>query len=299
MLLGDPDALKQLESQRATIPADEYESRRAAILPQLAEGDRNNVFFEAATYLKRKYESEDQAVNILTNLNSVAGFGLTATEITKTTRSAFRKAYSYRCDKPWIKRACDRKLCLTREFGIKLTLGDEVVAFSDFAKFTSDPPRYVITADGCAVTMSGRELLNLNMFNERIFDATGKLVSRTAKQHAEWCVSLRERMRKCDPPSGSDLRSTIRDMLFLFFDEAAELKGDDERFFLGRVLTRGDDHWFQLRHFKKFLQRDGLRPKPAEITDALKSLGCSTMKTNIAGKSAEPWIVSRAELNDA
>lgn len=266
---------------------------------QLVPGQRNDVFFDASVYLNRKHADESTVTDILVALDGDKGHGLGASEIARITKSAVRKTYTYRCTKPHLARVCERSLCLKREFGIKLSAGDEVIAFGDIVKVTTEPPRYIVTAEGRAVTMSAHELLNLPLFNERVFEAVDRKVSRTRAEHDVWCDSLRARMKYCDPPVGGDMKSTIRELLLLFMDEAAERTNDDRRFFIGRVITRNDEAWFQIRHFKKFLQRDGMRPKPAELSETLQSLGCWTKHTTIEGKSADPWIAYPEKLRAA
>ena len=116
-------------------------------------GARNEALYNITVYLKRA--RPDNFFDDAMGLNgSIFDKPLTPVEAKKVIRSASRRDYLYKCSEEPCKSLCDRKLCVTREFGISmdekkdLDAHDSLPQFSELIEYLSDPPRWGIHVNG-------------------------------------------------------------------------------------------------------------------------------------------------------
>lgn len=112
-------------------------------------GSRNDAMYNVVVYLKRA--RPDTFFDDALELNkSMFDKPLGMQEARKVIRSASRRDYQYKCGEDPCKSLCDRRVCVTREFGISTDESKEMDAFDSMPKFTelveyqSDPPRWGI-----------------------------------------------------------------------------------------------------------------------------------------------------------
>jgi hypothetical protein len=83
---------------------------------------------------------------------------LPPSEAKKVIRSASRRDYLYKCAEEPCKSLCDRKVCVTREFGIsmdekkELDAHDSLPQFTDLIEYQSDPPRWGLHVNGTLIS---------------------------------------------------------------------------------------------------------------------------------------------------
>ena len=294
-LYGDSEARVHYRKLRKEDRLTDTEARdlQAKCAPDCPQGIRNAVMFNHGVYLAKRHNGNaDTVEHELNATNKARAIGLDTKELASIARSATRKTYHYQCGDPALAEYCDRERCRLRKYGIgafKPSL--ESVSIENVRVLTTEPPIFVFDVEGVTVTATPEELTVQKMVRSKILAATKRLPAPMPEtKFAEWISSWTETAIEVEPPPGADFTYRIREMLLLFFDEAAERTGQDERFFIGRVLSRGDEAWFALRHFRKFLQRDGMRPKERALVEALKTLGCISRRTTIDKRTASPWI---------
>lgn len=112
-------------------------------------GARNEAMYNVTVYLKRA--RPDTFFEDALELNKgIFDKPLGLQEARKVIRSASRRDYQYKCGEDPCKSLCDRKVCVTREFGISSEELKEMDSFDNMPKFTelieyqSDPPRWGI-----------------------------------------------------------------------------------------------------------------------------------------------------------
>ena len=120
LLTGDPERAAKVHAAHAAgkYKDDERDMRIAECEPQIAEGTRNTVFFNAAQYLYRKYGSREAVYEHLNAINILGEIGLCDKEIAGVSAGAERKQYGYQCNTEPLKSYCNRKLCKQRQFGV-------------------------------------------------------------------------------------------------------------------------------------------------------------------------------------
>lgn len=116
-------------------------------------GARNEAMYNVVVYLKRArpetFFEDAQALN-----KTMFDKPLGQAEAKKVIRSASRRDYLYKCAEEPCKSLCDRKVCVTREFGIsmdemkELDAHDSLPQFTELIEYKSDPPRWGIHVNG-------------------------------------------------------------------------------------------------------------------------------------------------------
>jgi hypothetical protein len=116
-------------------------------------GSRNEAMYNVVVYLKRARPETffDDAMELN---KSMFDRPLGNQEARKVIRSASRRDYQYKCGEEPCKSLCDRKVCVTREFGISsdeakaLEAYDSLPMFNDLIEYQSEPPRWGIHVNG-------------------------------------------------------------------------------------------------------------------------------------------------------
>lgn len=119
-------------------------------------GSRNDAMYNVVVYLKRA--RPDTFFDDAMELNkSMFDKPLAPSEAKKVIRSASRRDYLYKCSESPCKDLCDRKVCITREFGISMDEAKEMEAhdslpqFTELIEYQSDPPRWGIHVNGTLI----------------------------------------------------------------------------------------------------------------------------------------------------
>ena len=272
---------------------------------EITTGERNEVFFDATVYLKRKYDDEREIIDILDRVNNSIPSStgrLSIREIQATVKSAMKKDYHYRCDAKHLKRWCDRTECTKREYGVSTSRGDVDIEVRNVMIIKSDPVVYVFNIGGHMMHLGPADVTSQRSFGTGYAQATAM-----AESARTWSFIKNERFAKLmdgwlsnaeyiEPAIGSDTKDSVREALILFLEEYEDRKDNDVAFFRGRVIVRDNDRLFQVRHFKKFLQRDGYKLPASEVSRHLRALGCDEKVFRIDGRSKRAWYVDPEDL---
>lgn len=116
-------------------------------------GSRNEAMYNVVVYLKRA--RPDNFFDDAMELNkTMFDKPLAPSEAKKVIRSASRRDYLYKCSEEPCKSLCDRKVCVTREFGISmdeakdLDAQDSLPEFTELIEYRSEPPRWGLHVNG-------------------------------------------------------------------------------------------------------------------------------------------------------
>ena len=116
-------------------------------------GARNEAMYNVVIYLKRA-RPETFFDDALALNRTMFDKPLAQTEAKKVIRSASRRDYLYKCGEEPCKSLCDRKVCVTREYGIStdeakdLDAQDSLPQFTELIEYQSDPPRWGLHVNG-------------------------------------------------------------------------------------------------------------------------------------------------------
>ena len=119
-------------------------------------GARNDAMYNVVVYLKRARPESffDDALELNRTMFDKP---LAPAEAKKVIRSASRRDYLYKCNEEPCKSLCDRKTCVTREFGISmdelkdLDAHDSLPQFTELIEYRSEPPRWGLHVNGTLI----------------------------------------------------------------------------------------------------------------------------------------------------
>lgn len=268
--------------------------------PALAEGGRNTAFFNAAVYLSRKYPGNaEHIVSILNEVNVRYQLGFPIKEIQTCVNSALKKDWGFQCKQPPLAPVCNRAVCLKRRFGIGSRGEDTSVDISDLVKVKTDPPLYILNADGERIEVDGDVLLNQRAFTRAIMDATSKTLPVMQEQkYRDLIQLLLDKSTTIEGPPGTDLETTIRGELAAFIDRS--LTPHKDRLKSASMLVWVDEEeewaWFHRSDFTKWLNNQRINIDSRRVSIMLEQIGCIHRPTTIAGKSVRPWRAPYKDL---
>jgi len=271
--------------------------------PALTEGGRNTAFFNAAVYLSRKYEGDETRVtNVLNEVNVKNNLGFPLAELQICVKSAMKKDWGFQCKQPPLSPMCNRAACLKRRYGIGSRGEDTNVDISDLVKVKTEPPLYIMNADGERVEIDGDELLNQRLFTRRVMDATSKVIPVMQDQkYRDFVQLLLDRGVEIDGPPDTDPETIITGELINFIDQSRVPRKDKIEYAVGAVyVDENDEHaWFHRSDFTKYLQKQRVTFDSRKVSDMLLNvIGCVAKSTTINGRSVRVWVAPLGEIID-
>lgn len=267
------------------------------------EGGRNKFFFGLATYLKRKYGSEEQVESKCISLNeSLGDCKLPLGEVKATMKSAIRKEYGYQCQQEPMKSYCQRGECLKRTFGIGSRSLDMPFEIGGFSKILTHPPMYAFNVDGVRLLInSSHELLNQKRFRAHIVDACSKIMPILQQQKfdelmQEWLLNAEEVI----PPPDADPRTQITDAFREFL--GGRVHPQKERLLHGHAFKEGKLILFRINDFKKFLRQNHVLYDDRQLHQYLRAemnVDHDTQGTQVNGRLVRCWTLPASEIYDS
>lgn len=151
------------------------------IADKIGSGQRNEFAYNVTVYMKKRFPEEyrDRMYDLNNEMfDEPMPFG----EIKKVVQSASRRDYRYKCALEPCKSMCDRKVCLTRKFGITQDQADEQDAefelptFSSLTKYDTDPVRWELVVEEKTMMLSTEELFEWRILRHRIAEKLLRVV---------------------------------------------------------------------------------------------------------------------------
>lgn len=134
-------------------------------------GSRNNAFFNLAVFAKKSYPPgwKDLAREFNQTLMNPP---LTEDEIQTTIKSVERKTYTYKCKDQPIVDHCDRKTCLTCEFGVGggVMVGESGLQFGKMTKVATKPVIWLWTINTELLELETSDLMNQRKFQAKVLE---------------------------------------------------------------------------------------------------------------------------------
>lgn len=285
-------ALEQFEPN-----ADDYFPDGPPCLQALAtrgfpEGSRNNALYNMAVYLRKRH-GEAGWDGSLDELNQrFVRPALGHQEVAGVAKSVRKKAYEYKCKEQPICQACNREICLTREFGIRGAKNDPGVHFGELIKIPTDPPFYLWDVNGERLELRSEELMDQRRFHKVSFERLN--VWPTMVRPDLWQKLVREKLEAMgisDAPDEASRRGHLWSLLEDFFSSRPGGLSRDE-LLMKKPWTEHGYTFFRLTDFMQFLQQQGIRTfNEQDLWLALREKGARHGRWNIKGKEIKWWAL--------
>lgn len=253
------------------------------------EGTRNDGMYNVAVYLKKRFPDDWQ--NHLTKYGSaMCDPALPLAEMNAIAKSVGKVDYQFRCSKAPIAPYCNRRLCVTRKFGI----GESGPEIEHLVKYEGDPVLWFATIAGRRVMFATDELVNQNKFKIKVFGAIQRMPM--AMKPDKWNRYIDELGKNCEvidvPEEATDFgrfklvlesyllgqaRTTSREQLAM--SNSPFLVGD------GTVM-------FKLQGLLKHLDVQGFKHTSTAVCKWLRELGADNSEVHVRKKVFNVWVMA-------
>lgn len=160
-------------------------------------GSRNNSLFNLAVFSKKSYPPgwKDMVHNFNQTLLNPP---LTEDEVKITIKSVERKNYQYKCKDQPIVDHCDRKVCLTCEFGVGggVMVGESGLEFGKMTKVVTKPVMWLWFISSEVLELETADLMNQRKFQARVLE--GLNYWPPVIKPAEWRKHIQEATQAAD-----------------------------------------------------------------------------------------------------
>lgn len=225
-------------------------------------GTRNNGLFNLGVYAQKAFP--DSWERVLDEMNQrFMDPPLSSTEVLGVIKSLNKKDFQYMCAQPPIKQHCDANKCRNCEFGIGGG-GAGLPTFGTLVKVDTQPPIWFLDVEGGGrMELSTEDLLTCRNFQKRALEFLN-LVPPLVK-HEVWQDIVRRLVSTLsivEVPPESTKAGQLMAHLEEFCTSRVQGKTHDE-LLLGKPWTNNKRHYFRLRDFFAYLDRQKFREYPS------------------------------------
>lgn len=220
-----------------------------------AQGNRNIVLFNVATYTKKAFP--DNWENKLDEYNRLLETPLPGKELEAMKKSHERKEYYYKCRESPLCDYCNSQVCSAREHGVGS--GKILPNNRSLTCIRTSPSIWyldITPGDGSThrISLSTDELQSPHLFQKRCMD-TICLMPPIPKREV-WADTVRDLMKNCtviEMPYETTPQGQLKEHLEDFVIEYSSTK-DPKDMLRGNVYSGPKEYWFRWVDFKKHLE---------------------------------------------
>jgi hypothetical protein len=286
--------LRQKKQKKSRVPF----SDGPPCLQYLAEGGfpdggRNNALFQIGVYLKRAFSSDWREMLEQDNQKFMRP-PLPSEEVQGVIKSLEKKEYEYKCKDQPMASHCNSGACRGRKYGV----GTEGAypEITGIRKLLTEPAVWFVDVAGKTLYLSTKELQNYQLFHAACMEFADVVFKMLPP--ATWTGILQEAMAKITHlPADTDIGTAN---IFLEHLEAFltnRNRGDAMEDLLRGAPWENEDeerHYFRLKDFQKFLERENFKMGREEITRRIQNLGGGKHFEHIKGHGTNMrWVPSR------
>ena len=287
-----PEELEKLELKR---PDSEFNDGPPCIesLTQNKLNDgRDRVIYQFIQYAKRKWP-EDWQKHINAFNYKYFDPPLEDRVIQDKIKYHEKKELGFKCNEDPMCNHCDKKLCLTRPFGIK---GQSLFPdLNDLQKINLDEPYYYVNVDGERVRLKDTSYLQeQRLFQRAVMEQVNKVPPTLKKKEFTDMVKLLfAGIEIIEPPKGSSKVEQLLDHLEEYCTDRTASGATKEDMVNGLVWTHEGKHHFIFREFfNKYLLKRRWTEKYDETQLLLRDkCGCTIDRVDIGNKKKSVMVI--------
>ena len=255
-----------------------------AMQEKVSEGDRNNVMFNFAVYLRKKYGKDGNWEQHLDDINKrYFDPPLPASEVKGRAKSARNGKHDYIC------KDCDRATCGNREYGKGGGSGQENPTIDKVIKIETSPVIWIVEIRGERVELNTSSLLEQRSFQVAVAERLN-YVPRTIKR---WAAFVDDKIRAAEiqpAPITASATGELWEMLREFCTDAYAM--DKEELLNGMPWEEDGYVWFRNSDFRKHIEQQRARGWTSnKLWAALRNMDADHRSMTIKGKRILVWGV--------
>lgn len=260
------------------------------------QGTRNQGLYAVAVYFKKK--NPDGYEQDVSNFNAkYMDPPLMPREVQTVTNSVQKKDYAYKCKEAPLCNHCNRRLCLSRKFGVGNGGGQDggpKVQIGQVTKVDTDPPLWILDLEGERVEVDTPTLLNQKKFQEICIERIHKCPSTiNASRWTNMINDLLKNIEVLPAPPDAGMYGQFHSILDQFLTERPISKIRDE-LVIGRCYHNIDKQelWFRASDLLSYLEiKRYKRTAPNQVWNMLRKIGARNDRVRVKTKHLNIWIL--------
>ncbi len=261
----------------------------------LQEGKRNEGLFNFGIFYRKSSPNNWQDKLRNHNKNYVSP-PLPSHEVEALIKSLNSRQYQYKCDEEPICSRCDRKTCVTLQYGVTHKPWEDEnnydeASFQNLRKILTDPPTYIMEVNSKDLHFTSDEFRDYGKVKKKVFEVED-LVLRPMKQ-AQWEQKIRillntklDIMAPDDASSSGAIIGQVDD--FLATCGRAQSKED---LIKGIPILDDGKIAFQVEFLQKYLRSQKLNISNQDLFAIIRRRGCGHDLVKIKGKTVRAWSI--------
>ncbi len=294
-----PDELDKIELKRPASEFDDGPPCIESLTQNKLDDGRDRVIYQYIQYAKRKWPEEWQKH---INAFNYKYFNppLDDRVVQDKIKYHEKKELGFKCNEEPMCNHCDKKLCLTRPFGIK---GQSLFPdLNDLQKINLDEPYYYVNVDGERVKLKDTSYLQeQRLFQRAVMEQVNKVPPTLKKKEFNDMVKLLfAGIEIIEPPRGSSKVEQLLDHLEEYCTDRTAAGATKEDMMFGLVWTHENIHHFIFREFfNKYLVKRRWSEKYDETQMLLRDkCGCNIKREMIGKKNKTVMTIGEFEKPD-
>jgi hypothetical protein len=270
-----------------------------------SEGDRNTALFNAALYLKKRFPDswEERLEEYNTKLCNPP---LDKKELEQMITSHQRKDYGYQCKQEPLCSHCNRKLCLTRNFGVGEPGGAIAVQgiLGALTRYDSagrmEDPMWTLEVKGQTVRVTTEVLLSISKLNEACLAQANCMIPPMTPQR--WRKTMNElvaTVTQVTLPEDASKTGQFREHLGDFLTRSGFVTEKEQVLNTSRPYREGDKIYFRLQDLIKYLKREQFDYKSEKwLVHELRSVGAGNDEWKVKKQFIRVWWITAPEEDE-
>lgn len=267
----------------------------------LGSGTRNVGLFSYGVFY-RKSSPNDWAEKLKFHNQNFVSPPLPTREVEALIKSLSTRTYQYKCNEEPLCSNCDRKTCLSLQYGVGHKPWEDESGFDDVTiqnlrKILTDPPTYIVEINSIDVHLNSEEFRTYEKIRKRILELQDLLI-RPMKQN-QWEQKMRTLLsQKRDiaaPDDASDfgwISSKIDDFLQL-----CNRSSNREDLLRSLPILEDNKILFQVDSMQKYLSAQKVSIHNQDLFAVMHRRGCEYSLIKIKGKVVRVWSIEADKVN--
>lgn len=266
----------------------------------LDKGERNNGLFNFGVFY-RKSSPNDWADKLRYHDKNYVSPPV-GREVESIIKSVGQRTYQYTCNSEPICSRCDRKTCITLQYGIMHRPWEDSENYSDAAfanlrKIKTDPPTFILEVNSMDVSLTSAEFQTFKTMRTKIEEKLN-LVIRPMKQD-QWDLkrqTLLDSRVDIEAPINASAKGAVVEFVDDFletYDRAVSVE-DLKR---GTPVLEDGEVFFKVESLQKYLHSHKVVFNNQDLFAILHQRGCKFRMKTIKGKHIEAWTISVGLIN--
>jgi len=254
----------------------------------LPEGHRNNGLFNFSVFY-RKSSPNGWEEKIRSHNKNYVKNPLPTYEVEALIKSVSARQYQYKCNEEPICSRCDRKTCLTLQYGVGYKPWEDGESFDDpvfqnLRKMDTKPPTYILEVDSIDIHLDLDEFMVYEKFKRKMFEEN--YVLRPLKQ-SQWALKTKQLLSSrvdIKAPIDASLKGAILTKVDEFLSKHDKYQNSREDLARDNPILENGKVKFTIEGLQKYLHGQRVKIENSSLFQLLIGHRCDFETMTIKGK---------------